>query len=95
MGLRYVAFPAHPAWPQRQTISILFAIPSQCALQYLLFSDAGQLQAAFAHFFGLSISLLHVCARGRLFLAHIRTMPKSKEKIAAVVLHFFVRFAKV
>jgi len=51
----YARMPAcvHPSWPQVQTISILFAIPSQWALQYFSFVGAGQLQAEFAHFLGV------------------------------------------
>ena len=46
-----------PSWPQVQTISVLSPIPSQWALQYFSLSGAGQLQAGFAHFLELAITL--------------------------------------
>jgi hypothetical protein len=52
-------WPEQPSWPQVQTISVLSAIPSQWALQYLDLSAAMQLQAAFAHFLALAMVLLN------------------------------------
>lgn len=58
--------PPQSAWPHKQLISLLFPMPSQWALQYFPFSGAGQVQAAFAHFFGvLAIVLLRRYPRCR------------------------------
>ena len=51
-------WPVQPGCPHEQEISILLAIPSQWALQYLEPSEAGQLQAAFAHFLEFAIGFL-------------------------------------
>ena len=44
--------PPHSSCRHKQLISVLLPMPSQWALQYFPFSGAGQVQAAFAHFFG-------------------------------------------
>ena len=51
----YFTLPPQSECPQRQTISVLFPIPSQWGLQYLAFLGGMQLQAAFAHFFAGAI----------------------------------------
>jgi hypothetical protein len=42
-----------PSWPQVHMSSVLSPMPSQWALQYFSFPPGTQLQAGFAHFFGV------------------------------------------
>jgi hypothetical protein len=49
--------PAQSGWPHKQAISILFAIPSQWALQYLALPGGMHEQAALPHFLGFAIVL--------------------------------------
>jgi hypothetical protein len=50
--------PPQSECPQRQTISILFPIPSQWGLQYFAFPAGTHVQARFPHFLGFVIFLL-------------------------------------
>ncbi len=52
------AWPVQLACPHVHIISVLFAMPSQWALQYFDFSSGTQLHAAFAHFLELAMVLL-------------------------------------
>jgi hypothetical protein len=54
-GQRSFTLPPQSEWPQRQTISIFFPIPSQWGLQYLAFPGGTQVQARFLHFLGFVI----------------------------------------
>ena len=47
-----------PSWPQVHMSSVLSPMPSQWALQYFSFPPGTQLQAGFAHFFGVLAMLI-------------------------------------
>ena len=51
VGALVLAVSVQRGWPQPHMISVLPAMPSQCALQYFDLSVGMQIQAAFAHFF--------------------------------------------
>lgn len=68
------------SWPQVQTISVLSAIPSQCAPQYFSLLGARQLQAGFAHFLGVvAIYIPFVRARETNRVCRISMHDSAKE----------------
>jgi hypothetical protein len=58
-----------PSWPQVHMSSVLSPMPSQWALQYFSFPPGTQLQAGFAHFFGV-LAMLSPPARQTRLLRH-------------------------